>query len=175
LGGSRETVGLTLRNLMVVALLSGLWHGASWTFVIWGGLHGLYLVVYHAFRYYRPAVPVSLRATSPVFTLLSWLGTQLVVCLAWVLFRSESFSAFVQYVRGLWIPTGQQGIEVTFVVVLAFGAFIADHVGGWWLENGKGYRMKIPAWAQGLAYATIIFILFYAQPEHVSPFIYFQF
>lgn len=83
LGGNRAGAAATARNLLITMLLGGLWHGANWTFVIWGGLHGLYLIVQ------RQAAPLT-RCWPVAF---SRLCTFLAVLLAWVFFRADSASA----------------------------------------------------------------------------------
>ena len=90
LGGNRKGAPRRYANLMITMLLGGLWHGAGWTFVIWGGLHGLYLVINHVWN--------RLTATDHALAALAgagrWLGpvlTFLAVVVAWVFFRAESF------------------------------------------------------------------------------------
>jgi alginate O-acetyltransferase complex protein AlgI len=80
LGGNRHGEFCRLRNLMLTMLLGGLWHGAGWTFVIWGGLHGFYLVVNHSFRKLKVSLP----------KVISWSLTFFAVVVAWVFFRAES-------------------------------------------------------------------------------------
>lgn len=83
LGGGRLGRRRQLVNVMIVMLLGGLWHGAAWTFVIWGALHGMYLAVNHLWRRVGPAMGNSLPAKS-----LAWLLTFLAVIVAWVFFRA---------------------------------------------------------------------------------------
>ena len=82
LGGSRFGIPHTLYALLVTMFLGGLWHGAGWTFAIWGLLHGVYLVIYHVWSRHGVALP----------RLLAWLLTFVAVIFAWVLFRAESLS-----------------------------------------------------------------------------------
>jgi alginate O-acetyltransferase complex protein AlgI len=91
LGGNRK--GLTRRyaNLIITMLLGGLWHGAGWTFVIWGGLHGVYLAVNHAFAALRERT--GFVAPSAIGSTLSWLLTFLSVVVGWVFFRAASWNA----------------------------------------------------------------------------------
>ena len=77
-------------NLMITMLLGGLWHGAAWTFVIWGALHGLYLCINHAWVNYGPPIPQALRRPAGV---ASFLLTFLAVVVAWVFFRAESLAS----------------------------------------------------------------------------------
>jgi D-alanyl-lipoteichoic acid acyltransferase DltB (MBOAT superfamily) len=90
LGGNRHGTTRRYLNLMITMLLGGLWHGAGWTFVIWGGLHGLYLAINHAWHALRrmlgqdPAAPLSWIAHA-----LSVLLTFASVTIAWVFFRAS--------------------------------------------------------------------------------------
>jgi alginate O-acetyltransferase complex protein AlgI len=84
LGGNRHGRWRKARNLFVTMLLGGLWHGAGWTFIVWGGLHGVYLLVNHAWR----AGAAKLNLTLP--KIAAWLVTFLSVIVAWVFFRADN-------------------------------------------------------------------------------------
>jgi alginate O-acetyltransferase complex protein AlgI len=102
LGGNRSGPYRRYVNLMLTMLIGGLWHGANWTFVIWGGLHGVYLLVNHAWR--------NLRGERPGTFVTQWAGrllTFFLVVVAWVFFRSESFAAASRMLKGMM---GQQGL-----------------------------------------------------------------
>ena len=109
LGGNRKGKILRHINLMITMLLGGLWHGANWTFVIWGGLHGLYLVVNHAWRSVvagrAPAQGVPSRIYNPAATLFTFLC----VVVAWIFFRAESFSSAILVLKGCF---GYGGISL---------------------------------------------------------------
>src|SRR5262249_37293646 len=91
LGGNRHGEARRNWNLAVTMLIGGLWHGAGWTFVIWGGLHGLFLIVNHSWLKLTARVPMLARASETiVYYALSLALTQLCVALAWVFFRAES-------------------------------------------------------------------------------------
>jgi alginate O-acetyltransferase complex protein AlgI len=87
LGGNRRGSLLRYMNLMITMLLGGLWHGAAWTFVIWGALHGLYLCINHAWANYGPPIPPRLARPANV---VAFLLTFLAVVVAWVFFRADS-------------------------------------------------------------------------------------
>src|SRR5437763_1890681 len=90
LGGNRHGRVLRYVNLMITMLLGGLWHGAAWTFVAWGALHGAYLCVNHAFNNYGPAVaPRFARAANVAAFSLTFVS----VVVAWVFFCADSFSS----------------------------------------------------------------------------------
>lgn len=99
LGGSRRGEGRRYTNLIITMLLGGLWHGAGWTFVIWGGLHGLGLAVNHAWRKLGWALPAP----------IAWLLTFLVVVAGWVIFRAENWSDASQLLQ---VMSGLQGITL---------------------------------------------------------------
>ena len=104
LGGSRHGPVRRQLNLTVTMLLGGLWHGASWTFVVWGGLHGLYLQVNHAWRHlvsrstrlqgFLARYPISVAACA-------WALTFFAVVIAWVFFRAESFMGAANMLSGM--------------------------------------------------------------------------
>jgi len=100
LGGHRHGAARRYANLMTTMLLGGLWHGANWTFVVWGGLHGLFLIANHAFSSASAAWLIRLR-TAPIFQPFAWLLTFLAVALAWVFFRATSFDAALRILSAL--------------------------------------------------------------------------
>jgi D-alanyl-lipoteichoic acid acyltransferase DltB (MBOAT superfamily) len=103
LGGNRLGLPRQQFNLMVTMLLGGLWHGAGWTFVIWGGLHGLYLMVFHAWRRGVDAfgLDAALRTLRPVLAPIAWLLTFTAVVVAWVFFRAADLDAAMSMLRGM--------------------------------------------------------------------------
>ncbi|HEY8565110.1 MAG TPA: MBOAT family protein [Beijerinckiaceae bacterium] len=92
LGGGRQGAARRSLNLMTVMLLGGLWHGAGWTFVVWGGLHGLYLLVAHAWRG---------LSFPPLPTLIGWALTMLAVTVAWVVFRAADLPSAGAVLSGM--------------------------------------------------------------------------
>jgi alginate O-acetyltransferase complex protein AlgI len=96
LGGNRFGIGRRYLNLMLTMLLGGLWHGAGWTFLIWGGLHGLYLVVNHQWRDRKRGWPVGLLGR-----VSAWLLTFLAVVVAWVFFRTKTLVGAGHMLAGL--------------------------------------------------------------------------
>lgn len=95
LGGSRNRAGKTFRNLMITMLIGGLWHGASWTFVIWGGLHGFFVSLTH--------LPHWLQA--PFRQIPDWIKTGmtvLIVALLWIYFRAENLEVAHSILLSLW-------------------------------------------------------------------------
>ena len=99
LGGSRYGLQDQMRNLLITMLLGGLWHGAGWTFVIWGGLHGIYLVINHLWR----------KTGIVLHTYICWIVTFLAVIVAWVFFRADSVESAVKILKGM---VGGYGVSV---------------------------------------------------------------
>ena len=107
LGGNRGGEARMYRNLMLTMLLGGLWHGASWTFVAWGGFHGAIQVLYRALRI------DSLLETTRFFTargfalqMTCWLATMILVCIGWILFRAHTFGDALTVLKNLGAATG---------------------------------------------------------------------
>src|SRR5436309_8596371 len=97
LGGNRLGETRRFQNLLVTMLLGGLWHGAAWNFVIWGGLHGLYLCINHLWRAWRGGVPASMPAKG-----LCWALTFFAVVIAWVFFRAKTAAGAWQMLGSLF-------------------------------------------------------------------------
>ena len=99
LGGNRRGPRRRYVNLLITMLLGGLWHGAAWTFVAWGGLHGLYLVVNHGWE--RARRHLGFTKSTPVTRAASRLTTFLAVVLAWVFFRAQTFGEASLLLKGM--------------------------------------------------------------------------
>jgi alginate O-acetyltransferase complex protein AlgI len=166
LGGNRSGKLRTTVNLMTTMLLGGLWHGANWTFVIWGGLHGLYLVAEHAVsRRTRPAwlrLP-RLAAAAVVFALVN---------LAWIFFRAPDFPAALTYVAGIAALTpGAEGALAPVLVLAAFTLAIDVPQA----VSGDEYVFLDWPVVNRAAATTAAMLLLLVSGTTNAPFIYFQF
>ncbi len=101
LGGNRKGKSRRYLNIMITMLLGGLWHGAGWTYVIWGGLHGFYLLINGAWRNLRVAIGADPASSTLLGRGLSRLVTFMAVVVAWVFFRAESLNAAIEVLRGM--------------------------------------------------------------------------
>jgi len=111
LGGNRVTLTRAAINLVIVMFIGGLWHGAAWTFVVWGLLHGVYLAIEHVLKSVfgkNPAVP-GLPGSRFVF----WLVTYAAVCFAWVFFRAPDFTEAARRQGGLRPLPGDRRTQET--------------------------------------------------------------
>ncbi|MDD5612260.1 MAG: MBOAT family protein [Gallionella sp.] len=118
LGGNRKGTIRRYANLMTTMLLGGLWHGAGWTFVMWGGLHGLYLLINHAWRAFKKQM--GWRPGGALARFFAGSLTFLSVVVAWVFFRAESFSAGISMLTGM---SGARGISLSDSVGNHLGAY----------------------------------------------------
>lgn len=109
LGGNRKGPLLRYRNLMLTMILGGLWHGAGWTFVIWGTLHGIYLVAQHGWSHVMPRAVSSMR----LYAGFAWVMTFLAVLVGWVFFRATTFEGAFLILEGM---TGQHGISLPVAI-----------------------------------------------------------
>ncbi len=176
LGGSRGSNWNTCRNLMITMALGGLWHGANWTFVVWGILHGLYLVIHRSFRAFCEARPRLdwLLQTLPG-TLLRCGVTFLSVCAGWVFFRAQSFSAASRVLgrlvvphRGLPSPLHYHSFWYTVAAVVLCHALAQR---GMW----QRIAVRLPAPVMGMGYALVLTLALLLAPATEKAFIYFQF
>jgi D-alanyl-lipoteichoic acid acyltransferase DltB (MBOAT superfamily) len=167
LGGSRKGRLVTYRNLMLTMLLGGLWHGAAWTFVIWGLIHGVGLAVERAL------------GVRPVTRTAQWVGRVLtfhIVCFAWVFFRADSVARAWQVLERLFTAWGQPSPLVTTSVVLAIVVGIgAQYVRPSALAAVLGWFQRLPVLAQAATVAVVLMVVNTLGPEGVAPFIYFRF
>lgn len=110
LGGRGHSEGQRALNLMATMLVGGLWHGAAWTFVVWGGLHGVALALNHAWGRLQPAALGRLQGVSAVmYRTLCWSVTFVFVALTWIVFRANSFRDVEHVLARLWQGNGLAG------------------------------------------------------------------
>jgi len=126
LGGNRHGPARHFCNILTVMLLGGLWHGAGWNFVIWGGLHGFYLVINHAWRVIRGNLGHYPNKQNGIVILLSRLATFVAVTVAWVFFRAENLDVSWSMLRGMG---GANGLALPPQLLTELGNF------GVWLSQ----------------------------------------
>ncbi|QNA86579.1 MBOAT family protein [Sphingomonas sp. So64.6b] len=168
LGGNKGGRFRVYRNLMITMLLGGLWHGASWTFVIWGGLHGTALVVERLWA----RMPATAGIVLPRWAKIAL--TFHVVVLGWIFFRAASFGDALAYLGGIFAPIGT--VTATPLVVLLIAGGLAIHALPWDGLTRAAQRIRTvpaPLVAAGLAVAMLVVDAM--RYEGVAPFIYFRF
>jgi len=191
LGGNRKGRFRTYINLMVTMLLGGLWHGANWTFVVWGGLHGFYLWVEKFFTdrkeksrveersltdVSRPAIAgITLPGNSArwVYALLTFF----LVNITWVFFRSPTFSGAGNMLGSMFGMTNGGTPLLTTIAMIKIAVIIsAMLIAHWLMRNTRILEVanRLPWWLTGLLWASMLILLILSQ-ESSSSFIYFQF
>jgi alginate O-acetyltransferase complex protein AlgI len=173
LGGNRGSQLFTARNLMLTMLLGGLWHGAAWTFVVWGAFHGLWLGVERVVRAYSPAwrwlESTAMQALYGLFTLL-------VVMWAWVWFRAPDFATASKVhlaLLGNGVPGAAPISTDAKVAIVAFVLLCLAH----WATRALDLRATLaraPAWSMGLLWGVLLSAMM-LSPGAGRAFIYFQF
>ncbi len=161
LGGNRQGIGRTYRNLMFTMLIGGLWHGAGWTFVLWGAYHGVLLILHRL-------VPSWDLLPSAMRRVLMFL----LVTIGWVFFRSKDISMAGSILARMFRfhaappPPGAKGLALVLIVAAAIAHFGRNT----WELN---HRWKpVPAIALGIAVTACLIVLYGGAP---APFLYFQF
>lgn len=170
LGGSRRGRWITRRNLMITMLLGGIWHGAAWTFVIWGLMHGLALAVENIVTGRR-----QLERRQPLLRALGVLYAFHFVVLAFVFFRAENLDYALLYLEQLLVSDLPTMLTTPFVLLLV-GLGLAFHfIPRDTVERTGAALSRLPAVVQGAIAAAVLLAISAMGPEGVAPFIYFQF
>jgi alginate O-acetyltransferase complex protein AlgI len=171
LGGNRHGITRMYVALMLTMLLGGIWHGAAWTFMVWGGLHGTYLILERLQRRYLP------------FKINRWNGIVLAfitfscVNITWVFFRARSFDIAWNMIKSMfYMQTNGENILDTFSIIkvcTVVGILFLCH---WLMRNSsmKELSQKISPWVLGVFWAIMIFLIVIAKGSG-EQFIYFQF
>ena len=183
LGGSKGGTWIKVRNTFIIFLVSGFWHGANWTFIVWGGLNALYFLPLLLLK--RNRTNLGVIAEGRILPSLKefWqMGTTfLLTVLAWVFFRAESITHAINYLRGLFtenlieIPdfSGIRG-ALTVIIILGF-SLITE-----WYSRGTSHALcnikYFNPFNRWICYIVLSFcIIFYRQSNQAIEFIYFQF
>ncbi len=175
LGGSQDGVRRTYRNLLLTMVIGGLWHGAAFTFVVWGAIHGGFLVVERLVRerwqaqHADPVLPPELTA------LLKWLVTFHVVCLGWVFFRADSVATALDVLHGIVAGTGGAPLVTPLVLVVIALALASQFVAPTTVEGAQHRFAMLGPWLQVLVLGGAVTVIDVLGPDGVAPFIYFQF
>lgn len=182
LGGSRNGPRVMFFALMTTMLLGGLWHGASWNFVLWGLIHGLLLIIHRVVK--QNNTVTSLFTSKPrIFTLMGWIVTQYFIFMTWLIFRLEDSSILIPALKS-YIGIGshwdtQEMLEhlpeikfLTFGIAVLFicGHLLSSKIGGFkhWIS-----RQNTLVW--GVLIGTMIGLSLTLRPAETADFIYFRF
>jgi len=172
LGGNRRGLILTIRNLMITMLLGGLWHGASLTFVAWGALHGLALVLNHLWNRTRLQRRLTL---SPLYKAACLFLTFALVTAAWIPFRAPDFATATEYFAGIFGSAGPSQLATPFLLALLGVGVIGQFIPADSRVRFSALLTALPLWLQVIAFAAAMAALMLLAPSQAAPFIYFQF
>lgn len=189
LGGSRSGKSRTAVNLLITFLLGGLWHGAAWTFILWGAFHGVYLVIERALAAVwqrmvgrnagadsAPGVVRKLFAVAGRFLARIWVFH--LVCFSWILFRSGEMEVVREMLGAIaaWRSETSAIVlwENTAVLIVVMG-FVTQFFDGQRLWRVYNKISRWPGWLLGVLAALVLTVILALGPEGVAPFIYFQF
>lgn len=191
LGGNRYGSVRRYANLALTMVLGGLWHGASWSFVLWGALHGVYLMANHAFRAVCGKLLCERIDRSRLFGIVSWATTMMAVMVAWIFFRAETLPGSLRMLQGLIGSMPSDGVHT-----LLWNAGLQPSVGALWCgvlgaiaflvpnSNRIGTliheRVRHSAFTRGAigslaGAAALMLVLINTARDSVSAFIYFNF
>jgi alginate O-acetyltransferase complex protein AlgI len=183
LGGGRASLPRVYFNLLTTMVLGGLWHGASWNFVMWGTYQGLLLCVNRFFSEYK-AKNARLVALfeQPAMKVICWAVTMYFVLLGWLIFRVTNLHDLLYAMRAFVIFDGQMnltslglGVGTPVIALLAFCIFIVLHASSYFAIRWSELLDRLPSPALTAAYVLLGLLFFATWPSHNAPFIYFQF
>ncbi|MDD5618277.1 MAG: MBOAT family protein [Candidatus Omnitrophica bacterium] len=174
LGGNRKGKHRTNVNLMTTMLLGGLWHGASWNFVLWGGLHGMYLVIEKIFFKGKEIIK---KRWAIITTIVSAVVVYILVLFTWIPFRTSNFEATWAYFKKIIFWTGGVNPAQLLFLVFIFGVWLLIDLPAEYYKD-QAYLLKLPRWlfaviaVIGVSGVVLTMMSYHAN---VRPFIYFQF
>ena len=197
LGGNRNGVFLRYLNLMIVMLIGGLWHGASWKFLLWGGMHGLFLIINHFWNWLK--IKLKFQFESQILLIIGTVLTYLAVNIAWVPFRASSLETTMRIYNGMFgfftklEPSNvyyYSNYQLAWIVILLSWVFFLPNTQIWMSRYGPVldiYRQFKPGqeqeekwwkWEPNIKWAIYVGLLFFiglCSIRDSEAFIYFQF
>jgi alginate O-acetyltransferase complex protein AlgI len=171
LGGNRHGILRLYVALMVTMLIGGLWHGAAWTFIVWGGLHGTYLILERLQRQYIPFKITAWNGMFLAFTTFSCVN------ITWVFFRARKFETAWSMIKSMFYmqSNGEKILDLFTIIKVSIvvGLLFVCH---WFMRNTslKEVSLKVSPWTLGVVWAIMIFLVIISQGSG-EQFIYFQF
>ena len=175
LGGNRKGKGRTYINLMLTMLLGGLWHGASWRFVIWGGWHGLALAVERIFN-----IPEWITKKNIVVKIIGVFITMHIWAVSMIFFRAQSYETGFQIINQIihffHFEVLFQFIEgYTLVFILIIIGYVTHYVPQRVQDKGQRFITNLPLVGKALLITIVIWLVAQFKAADIQPFIYFQF
>ncbi len=184
LGGSRQGLGRTCLNLVIVMLLAGLWHGAAWGFVVWGGIHGLGLAVHRIVDTLSRKSDAMMKFWASIPGIVTgWFFTQLTVFLSWIFFRLPNLNDAGLAIRKLWgVPTDPQFLQKIYVESLKLYpnqiagmlVLVAIGMGSSYIFR-RGLKLELNWFLRLLLVPVCLYAVWIFAPSGAARYIYFDF
>jgi alginate O-acetyltransferase complex protein AlgI len=190
LGGSRVAAWRKPLNLMITFLVSGFWHGAAWTYIIWGGLHGLLLVIEPLWQRQKALKVTDIPGGNELFprpqVLLRILITFTLTCFTWIFFRAKTGGDAILIIRKILTETFKPSvyanigslfkpllIDINILAALLIGFVVLE-----WLGRYRPYPLVVDKWAlpwRWLSYTALLWATLFWGTWNTGQFVYFQF
>ncbi|MDD3270104.1 MAG: hypothetical protein PHX14_12370 [Syntrophomonadaceae bacterium] len=179
LGGSRRGELRRYLNLFAAMSISGLWHGAAWTFVVWGMYHGVLLILHNIYKKIRLVQRMAINAGS-ILNAISILITFHLVCIGWVFFRAPNLNTALHMVYHMLNPLNMTIDRASMKYLAIIAMLFSLHIVEFYLRQNYDYlsalwRKYFPAPLRALAYALILLLLITFSTYQPNSFIYFKF
>lgn len=179
LGGSRVSKKIFYyKNLMLTMLLGGLWHGASWNFVIWGGLHGVALIAHKLYKTNISDTFKLSRFTAVLYSLFSWMITMVFVMVTWVFFRAQTLENSVQIIKNMFTIKTMESYNIPLAFIILFLVILIGHIIGkkyYVIMEKKQDHLFRNSYFQGALFGIALFFILLFGSDNNQAFIYFQF
>ncbi|MFN3404010.1 MAG: MBOAT family O-acyltransferase [Cytophagaceae bacterium] len=170
LGGNRINPNRTVVNIFIVFLISGIWHGAGWNFIVWGALHGILLVTYNYFS-------KSMLSTVRIHKSISMFFVFMLVTTTWIFFRAENLGHAFIYLDAIlsnqFFPVDNKLLKIYMALILCVGFVLEYHFGR--VGNVFALNKSTPIVYKFSLYYLIVFMILLFGRFNETPFIYFQF
>ncbi len=175
LGGNRKGTIRTYLNNFLTMLIGGLWHGAAWKFIMWGGMHGIGLAIHKFFKPWLDKIP----STWPIKT-ISWGITIVYVSILFVFFRADSFSDSILIIKNIFtnfdLSYAWPFLQVRYIWVIMVACIIIAHsLPTRWYKEASQWFVQSPWSAKLIIFIIAVQLVIQFMSEDVQPFIYFQF
>ena len=194
LGGNRKGVKRKYINTMIVFLVSGLWHGANWSYVVWGGIHGAYQVIGDVLKPYRKAIAEKCKVNTECFSwrLLQTMITFILVVFAWIFFRADTITQALRYIKRIFVkPTpwilfndglynlGLNRTEMNILIISIVILLLVDMIRLFKGMTLDAFLFTQNIWFEWVVLIGLILMIFifgeYGPTFDAKQFIYFQF
>ena len=179
LGGNKKSVNRTYLNLMTVMIIGGLWHGASWNFIIWGILHGSYLTIHKIINDRFPSIKNNKFFSKKIGIIISIFITQYLVFLTWIPFRVRDTNDLIYSMQKYIILDFQITKTIEFIITHQFSfllilIFIFLHIIAYKKQNLNKVISELSLWKWFVFLTSIIIAIIFTTGD-ATDFIYFQF